>query len=800
MLNKCVAIDIETSGLLEDMLDYSSFPYKLKEDAKIWVISFTDVATMSTSSLVLDQITKESINEKLAPYDYILQHNGIKFDLLTLQLFGLIDYKIGWLTEEDTLNGRKVRFIDTLILSRLLNPTRFGGHSLKSWGERVGDYKDDYRGKCVEAGIIDAKAPKGEEFKQFNRFMTPYCEQDTIVTAKTFLKLLPEYTSHQGWKMPFKMESKLADLAVRREHLGFWFDKDLALKCVEDLTQKMEELRSKVNPILPPKPMTKTELSFFTPPATQFLKSGKPSTHIIKFAERIGGRIVENEEQEYFIEFENNLFKLPYNEPLKTHTEADISNLDHVKMTLIGKGWNPSDWRERDFTKDAKKLSLPYSKRVIAFKKWLKETVEDGKYGKHRIEIAFENFKVKTVEDLEELVLEKLKEDFPVRLPTSPNIRVGVEKELCPELVKLGDKVEFAKDFALYLTYKHRKSSIAGGEIEDMDFDEEVPNTGFLSKYRDVDGRVPTPAIEIGANSHRYRHIGVCNVPRPTSVYGKELRSLFGCGKGAVFYGFDYSSIEARIMAHYVYNYTDGIELGKTFTAEKPNDLHTKMSEVMGVPRSEAKSLNYGIIYGASWRKIQSMTGRSEEESKKIVNGFWNTAIALKEFKEDALKYWESTEKKYILGIDGRKLFVRSPHSILNILFQSAAVIFAKYVTVKLMEKMEKDFNLCIDPFIAKPQICSMIEYHDEMDLYADSQLFTFKVFDTEEEAKTFVSSWKGEQLSAIGHSAKGYYVCLPNIVSKSTISSMREVEKMLDIKVPMGMEYMLGRTWYDCH
>ena len=253
-------------------------------------------------------------------------------------------------------------------------------------------------------------------------------------------------------------------------------------------------------------------------------------------------------------------------------------------------------------------------------------------------------------------------------------------------------------------------------------------------------------------------------------------------------------------MAHYVYKYTDGIELGKTFVAEKPDDLHTKMAEVMGVPRSEAKSINYGIIYGASWRKIQKMTGKSDKESKDIVDGFWNTAVALKEFREKALEYWESTDKKYVPAIDGRKVFVRSPHSILNALFQSAAVIYAKYITVMLMEKIEKKHNILTNPFIGKPLIISMIEYHDEMDMYVDPSFFNFKTFNTEEEAKLFVKNWEGEQLSAIGHSKKGYYICLPNIVSQETVFCMRELEAKLDINVPMGMEYMLGRTWYDAH
>ena len=119
---------------------------------------------------------------------------------------------------------------------------------------------------------------------------------DTEVGKRTFFALLKEKAEYDGWERAIKMEHKLADLAINRESLGFWFDKDLAIKCVEDLTQKMEELQNKVNPLLPPKPMGKTELGNFTPPNTQFLKSGKPSTHIIKFANRIGAKIMENEE------------------------------------------------------------------------------------------------------------------------------------------------------------------------------------------------------------------------------------------------------------------------------------------------------------------------------------------------------------------------------------------------------------------------------------------------------------------------------------------------------------------------
>lgn len=792
-------LDIETSALLEEMLDHSSFPYKLKPDAKLHVVVIRDAYTDELFVAEGDKITKGWMKESLKGCKYLVQHNGVKFDLITLKLFGVLDYSVGYLEESDTLFGEEVKIIDTLILSRLFNPDRFGGHSLSEWGQRTGYAKMDFRGELIKRGIIPKDSPKGFEFKNYTPLMTEYCILDTEVGKRTFFALMREKSEYSGWDKAIKMENKLADLAIRRESLGFWFDKDLAIKCVEDLTQKMDELRNKVNPILPPKPMTKTELSGFTPPNTQFLKSGKPSTHIIKFAERIGGKIVENEEEKYFIEFENNHYELPFNLPLKTHVEADIANLDHVKMTLINNfGWIPIEWKERDFTKDSKKQTISYEKRVTAFKRWLKETTE-GKYKKLRLSIAFENHKVKNIEQLEEKLLEKLHEDFPVRLPTSPLVRVGVEKELCPNLVKLGEQVSFANDFALYLTYKHRKSSIAGGEIEDMDFDEETPNSGFLSMYREEDGRVPTPAIEIGAATNRYRHIGVCNIARASSIYGKEMRSLFGCGENFIQFGFDYSSLENRVQGGYVMKYPKGQELAEMLLAEKPNDLHSVNAKKLGISRSDAKSFGYAILYGASAKKLANMLNVSLEKGKELYTNFWEAVPALKQLKDNLIKHWEANDKKWIQGVDGRKIMVRSPHSLLNFLFQSGGVISAKYTTVFLMQELES-LGYIIDPFIAQPSVCEMISYHDEAQLAVKKDLITFKTFDTEEEAEKFKKSWgeKG-QLSNIKNGSK-WYVALPNPVSLSLEKATKKTEETLKLQFELAFEYDVHKNWYGCH
>ena len=794
-------IDIETSSLLEKMLDHSSFPYKLKPEAKSHVVVIRDAYTDELFVAEGDKITKEWMKESLKGCKYLVQHNGVKFDLISLKLFGVLDYSIGYLDEPDTLFGEEVKIIDTLILSRLFNPDRFGGHSLSEWGQRTGCAKMDFRGELIKRGIIPKDSPKGFEFKNYTPLMTEYCILDTEVGKRTFFALMREKSEYNGWDKAIKMEHKLADLAIRRESLGFWFDKDLAVKCVEDLTQKMDELRNKVNPILPPKPMTKTELSNFTPPNTQFLKNGKPSTHIIKFAERIGGKIVENEEEKYFIEFEGNHYELPFNLPLKAHVEADIANLDHVKMTLTDVyGWIPQEWAERDFTKDSKKQSLSYEKRVIAFERWLKET-EEGKYKKLRLQIGFENFKVKSVESFKEKVLERLHEDFPVRLPTSPRVRVGIEKELCPNLTALGDKVEFAKDFALFLTYKHRKSSIAGGELEDVDYDDEYPTSGYLSMYREEDGRVPTPAIEIGASTNRYRHIGVANVARATSIYGKEMRSLFGCGKNFVQFGFDASSLEARVQGHYIKKYPFGEELAESLVAEKPNDIHSVNSRKLGIERGTIKSLTYAILYGCSPKKLEDMLSFTPEQAKQFYDDYWDAVPALRDFKKAVEDFWDKNGKSYVPGADGRKLHTRSKHSLMNLLFQSYGVIAMKYITILLMEDMEKQ-GYCISPFNGVPDVCSMIEYHDESQLLTSPKFYKFKVFATEEEAKNFTKNWDTSlgQLSAIGHSGKGYYIALPNVVSKGVEAAFLKTEKLLKTNVSLGFEWVVGRTWKDCH
>lgn len=90
----------------------------------------------------------------------------------------------------------------------------------------------------------------------------------------------------------------------------------------------------------------------------------------------------------------------------------------------------------------------------------------------------------------------------------------------------------------------------------------------------------------------------------------------------------------------------------------------------------------------------------------------------------------------------------------------------------------------------------------DENQLFTSPKLHKFKTFKTEKEANEFVNSWDKNlgQISDIGHSEKGYYVSLPNIVSQGITNAIKKTEKILKLNVELGFSWITGKNWFQCH
>lgn len=782
--NMDFVIDIEANMLLQDALDYSELPYKLKEDFKIWCVVVRHVPTGITKYLIQENLSKANLQHLLRKCTNLIGHNIVQYDLPVLQLYGLLDYEIQYPGAGTiaTLFGKNVHITDTLLLSKLLNADRFGGHSLAAWGKRLGNYKGDFK-----------------YFDKFSQEMLDYCIQDTAVNVDIYLELLKEKGDHD-WSVPYSMEIKLYDIGLKRELFGFSFDKELAESNLQELETFMSEIAEKVNPLLPEKKMTKGAVKEYTMPKIKFKKDGTISTVFQKFLDKHNATYNREDNS---VKYQGQFFLVNDDLPLKTTETATIEDIDTVKSYLISLGWIPSEVKERDLTKNTDKSIKKVTEVVEAINRYIKQT-EESLFKQLRLDF----FEVNTIEELAKLLKSKLEEtkpqvkwgkaqpQRPIFVPTTPKLTVGVEKELCPNLVSLGEKADFVKDVVKYYTYRHRKNAIAGGVVDE----DGEPETGFISCVRE-DGRIPTPADTLGANTGRYRHKIVCNIPRVTSLYGEPMRNLFGCGNGFYQLGFDFASLEARIMGHYVIPFKDGIALAEALVAEKPNDIHSINARKLGIDRSSAKSFSYASIYGAQPKKLAKMLGITTKEAERLFNDYWDAVPALKELKTAVEKEWEQGGKKAIKGLDGRLLNTRSKHSLINVLFQSGGAISAKWTTVKLCQFLENR-GLLGNPFTDSKtdiKVWMMIEMHDEAQMAVHPSLLKIEGgFQDEEQAKINLHGKAG--CSAVGHGLKGYYYGLKTTPVEAIETAIAEVCSTFKMNVDLGFEWIPGKTWGQCH
>lgn len=768
-----VVLDIEANNLLNsESIDYTASPYKLKDSFKIHLIVCKDIDTNE-----LHIFRKEAVYKDFPKFykglTTVIWHNGINYDGLAIKLALGLDYTV----EPDTICGKPCEIIDTLVESKCLNPDRLGGHSLESWGKRLGSAKIDFH-----------------DFSAWTQEMEDYCIQDVELTHKVY-KALQAEKGTWPWSGPIALEKAVAEIITRQEHRGFKFDSELANELVRDLDEKLANISREVEPILPAKPLAKTAQADYTPPKTQFLKSGEISKHMRSFIEKHSGTLVERVVTLYGKEY-----TLPMLcEPIVTTQPATLKDTTHIKEWLVSTfKWSPTQYKERDLTVNAKKQKLNQADYEKAVNKYVEQTLAS----------AFCNDRLEHLEMNRANILKKLlAKDIsrPVKVLTNPTFTVGQEKELCPSLIALEQEFPHTRKIVEFLTYSHRRNSILGGGI-DPDSDDFEAETGFLANVR-PDGRIPTPADTCGAGTSRFKHRICANIPRSTSLYGDKMRSLFGADEDNFQIGYDFDSLEAKIEAHYCYKYEGGPEYGESLTAEKPNDCHTVLASYISdliqkpFPRGTAKSVKYGCSYNAQPKRVMKIVGCDEKTANVIFDAFWTKASPLKELKENMQRYWETKgEKKFLLGIDGRKLPIRSKGNVINTAFQSAGVICAKRAMV-LHDRKLKEAGFAVDFFSQDWKNTDfaqqMIAYHDEAQIEITKGFVKFKMFKTEEEAKAFRK--ENQTWGEVSHTERGWYSAYSR-VGELAVESVVEAGRYYKLNVDLSAGYIIHKNWYGCH
>ena len=185
----------------------------------IWCCCCQDVDTGEMYTFTSPEGLQDLINN----HDGIVGHNIISFDAYWLRVLWNVTIKAS-------------QAVDTLVMSRLLEPTLQGGHSLRAWGERLGENKldfDDYDG-----GLSDE--------------MLEYCQKDVRVTTALFRML---QDSFKGWKdarQSIALEHKTAIEIAKQERNGFKLDVPQAQVLYAQLSDRMATIEDQMQSVFQP--------------------------------------------------------------------------------------------------------------------------------------------------------------------------------------------------------------------------------------------------------------------------------------------------------------------------------------------------------------------------------------------------------------------------------------------------------------------------------------------------------------------------------------------------------------------
>ncbi len=355
-------------------------------------------------------------------------------------------------------------------------------------------------------------------------------------------------------------------------------------------------------------------------------------------------------------------------------------------------------------------------------------------------ELAGEQFNVNSTQQLGKILFEKL------------HIADGVKKTkerksyktTAEELEKYADRHEIVRCLLRYRKIQKINSTY----IE-----------GF--KPLIVKGKVHTTYNQCNTQTGRLSSVNpnLQNIPIRTDE-GRELRKLFTASEGSVLVDADYSQIELRLVAHFanckglIDAYCEG------------RDIHsTTASQVFGVPlsavtsqmRREAKTVNFGIIYGISAFGLANDLNISGKKAQEYIQKYFETYPEIKEYMQSNVE--KAKADGYVETLLGRRRIINEIHSsnytvrsfgeraAMNMPLQGSSADIIKVAMINVKRKLEEG------GFKAK----LVLQVHDEL------------VIDCPVEEK--------EEVAAL---------------------LKREMENAADLLVPLIVEIGVGKTWFD--
>ena len=251
------------------------------------------------------------------------------------------------------------------------------------------------------------------------------------------------------------------------------------------------------------------------------------------------------------------------------------------------------------------------------------------------------------------------------------------------------------------------------------------------------------------------------NIPVRTEL-GREFRKVFVAPKGYKFIDADYSQIELRVLAHISNDETmiKGFCEGQDIHAITASQVfEVPLEEVTKQMRSEAKAVNFGIVYGISDYGLGANIGIPRAKAKVYIEKYLEKYPGIHNFMKLAVEECKAKgyaktmwgRRRYVPEINAKNFNVRNAAEriAMNTPIQGSAADIIKIAMVNVQKKLE-EHNL-------KTRL--ILQIHDELILEAPE--------DEVEVAKELLVS---------------------------------EMQSVVKLKVPLIAEANVGDTWYEAH
>ena len=277
-------------------------------------------------------------------------------------------------------------------------------------------------------------------------------------------------------------------------------------------------------------------------------------------------------------------------------------------------------------------------------------------------------------------------------------------------------------------------------------------------------GRVHTDDMQTVAATGRLssNNPNLQNIPIRTER-GRQVRKAFiPRNEDYTLLAADYSQIELRIIAAL----SDESTMIEAF--KNGEDIHASTaSKVFNVPledvtreqRSNAKTVNFGIIYGVSAFGLSNQTDLSRAEAKELIETYYKTYPKLRNYISEQIEFARENgyvqtvlgRRRYLKDINGSNAIVRgaAERNAVNAPIQGSAADIIKIAMINIHKKLE----------VGKYQSKMLLQVHDEL---------VFDVYKPElEELKTMIKT---------------------------------EMENAYKLSVPLDVELGIGNNWLEAH